>query len=405
MGAWRKDVPGGRPLSATTADDGTTHRPPPWRDVRVLRVFLQVAFLVAVVALLWWLFNNLVTNLRARGIRTDFGFLTRSAGFTLAGTDFRSVQPIWQALIAGLRNTITVSAVGIILATALGTVVGIARLSKNWLVRRSASAFVEAFRNIPLLVLLFFLYGAVLRPLPSPADAIEVPGVVLSNRGLWVPWIESETGAGLFWLVLLLALLPAGAVWIWRTRRSDATGEPHRRSLWSLAVLVVLAMVAWLVLDGPVGGSIPLRDGRIVDGGYRLTPEHAALLIGLVVYTAAFIAEIVRGSILAVPTGQTEAAEAVGLSATQRLRYVILPQAMRVAVPPTGNEFLNLTKNSSLGIAIAFPELLRVTRIAIGQGMPAPQLIGIMMFIYLVLSLFLALISNLINRSLQVEER
>lgn len=392
-------------MSATTADGRQTHRPPPWRDVRVLRAVLQIAFLLGVVFLLWWLFDNLVTNLRARGIRTDFGFLTQPAGFTLAGTDFRSTQPIWQALLAGLRNTIVVSFVGIVLATLLGIVIGVARLSNNWLVRRSASAFVEAFRNIPLLVLLFFMYAAVLRPLPSPADAITWPGVILSNRGLWVPWVETHERAGLFALVLLIALVPAAGVWIWRTRRFDATGEPHRRVLWSLGVLVAVAALGWLALGGPVTGSAPIRDERIVTGGYRLTPEHGALLIGLVLYTAAFIAEIVRGSILAVPKGQTEAANAVGLKGWQRLRFVVLPQAMRVAVPPTGNEFLNLTKNSSLGIAIAFPELLRVTRIAIGQGLPAPQLVGIMMFIYLVVSLFLALITNVINRSLQIERR
>ncbi len=372
----------------------------------MLRIAAQIAFVAFVAWLLWYLYTNLLINMRGRGIRTDFDFLEQSAGFTLlttlVGEDFSSRQPIWQAIMAGLGNTIVVSALGVVLATVLGVVVGVARLSTNWLVRTSAAAFVEAFRNIPLLILLVFLYIAVLQQLPPASRAIAFPGIVLSNRGLWVPWFDADERFGAYLLVLLGAFVVAIVVGIWRTRRFDATGEPHHRIAWGAAILAVGAVIGWLALRGPVVLSIPVRDGRAVQGGYTMSPEYGALLFGLVIYTAAFIAEIIRGSILAVPKGQTEAANAVGLTGFQRLRYVILPQSMRIAVPPAGNEFLNLTKNSALGIVIAFPELLRVIRIAIGNGHPAPQLIGIMLLIYLSLSLTLSGITNLINRRLAI---
>ncbi|HEX6335752.1 MAG TPA: ABC transporter permease subunit [Jiangellaceae bacterium] len=375
-------------------------RPPPWRDERVLRAAVQVVFLLAVVALLWQLGSNLLRNMRSQGMRTDFGFLDQTAGFTLSGTDFSSRDTIWDALLVGLQNTIVVSVWGIVLATVLGLFVGIARLSTNWLVRKSAAGYVEALRNVPLLVFLMFLYLAVLGRLPRISDAIDAGGFVLSNRGLYAPWIEVAEGSGLFLGVCAAAIVIAIAIGIWRTRRFDRTGEPHHRVLWGGGAFLIIAVAAWFLLDRPVSPTLPTLDGRTVTGGYELTVEHGALLLGLVLYMAAFIAEIVRGSILAVPKGQTEAANALGLRGFDRYRHVVLPQALRIAVPPTGNEFINLAKNSALGIAIAFPELLRVTRIAIGQGQPAPQLIGIMMLMYLAISLTLSLIMNLVNRRL-----
>ncbi len=380
--------------------DVKARRPPPWRDVRVLRGTAQSVFLAAVVALLWYLWTNLVRNMQAQGMRTDFGFLDGSAGFPLAGTDFDASSSIWSALLVGLQNTLIVAVWGILLASVLGLFVGVARLSTNWLVRKSAAGYVEGLRNVPLIVFLFFLYLAVLQRLPPISEAINVAGVVLSNRGLHVPWIEVAAGSSLFLSICAGAAVLAVAVGVWRTRRFDATGEPHHRVLWGGGVFVVIAALAWLALDRPVSPSIPSLDGRVVSGGYELTVEHGALLFGLVLYMASFVAEIVRGSILAVPKGQTEAANALGLSGFQRYRHVVLPQALRIAVPPTGNEYINLAKNTALGIAIAFPELLRVTRIAIGQGNPAPQLIAIMMLLYLALSLTIALIMNLVNRRL-----
>ncbi|HEX6196381.1 MAG TPA: ABC transporter permease subunit [Jiangellaceae bacterium] len=380
--------------------DVRTGRPPPWRDVRVLRATAQVVFVAGVAVVLWSLWTNLVRNMRAQGMRTDFDFLGNSAGFRLAGSDFEASSSIWNALLVGLQNTLVVAVWGILLASVLGLLVGIARLSTNWLVRKSAAGFVEALRNVPLIVFLLFLYLAVLQQLPPISEAIEAGGLVLSNRGLHVPWIDISSGSGLFLAICAAAIVLAIAVGVWRTRRFDATGEPHHRILWGGGVFVVVAGVAWLVLGRPVSLSIPSLDGRIVSGGYDMSVEHGALLFGLVLYMASFIAEIVRGSILAVPRGQVEAANALGLSGFQRYRHVVLPQALRIAVPPTGNEYINLAKNTALGLLIAFPELLRVTRIAIGQGNPAPQLIAIMMLLYLAISLTIALIMNLINHRL-----
>jgi general L-amino acid transport system permease protein len=388
-------------VTATPAP--TTHRPPPWRDVRVLRVVAQVAFLIAVVAVMLWLYSNLTTNLSRRGIRTDFGFLTQTAGFRITGApEFSARDPIWRAIVVGFINTIRVSFVGVALATVLGVLVGVARLSTNWLVRKSAAAFVEAFRNIPILVLILFFYFAVIQTLPHVTEALDVPGFVLSNRGVSVPWIETREGALVYLGVLLVAGVIAAAVGRWRTKRFDATGEPHHRVVWGIAVFVVVGFVGWLALGRPVVPSIPVLEGRIVTGGYEFSPAYWALLVALVTYTAAFIAEVVRGSILAVPKGQSEAANAIGLSGFQRLRHVILPQALRVAVPPTGNEFLNLAKNSSLAIAIGFPELTRVAFISISQGSPAPQMIVVLMGLYLCISLFLAALTNLVNWRLEL---
>lgn len=378
-------------------------RPPLWRDVRVLRVVIQIAFVIAVAALVWYLAVNLIGNMRAQGMRTDVGFLDRPAGFTLGGgVEFSSRDTILQALLTGLRNTAVVSAWGIALASVIGLGVGVARLSTNWLVRKSAAVYVEALRNIPPIVFLLFMYRAVLQQLPTISDPVEPLGLfVLSNRGVHVPWIEAIGEVdGLLVAVATAAVLAAAVGW-WRTRRFEATGAPHHRILWGGAVLVVVTLVAWLATGRPVVPSVPVLDGRLVDGGLELSVEYGALLSGLVLYMSAFLAEVIRGSILSVHRGQTEAADALGLSGFQRLRYVILPQALRVAVPPTGNEYINLAKNSALGIAVAYPELLRVTRISISQGNPAPQLIAIMMAFYLALSLLLSLGVNLYNRRLR----
>lgn len=378
-------------------------RPPLWRDVRVLRVAIQIAFVVAVAALVWYLVVNLVGNMRAQGMRTDIGFLDRPAGFALGGgVEFSSRDTILQALLTGLRNTVVVSAWGIALASVIGLGVGIARLSTNWLVRKSAAVYVEALRNIPPIVFLLFMYRAVLQQLPTISDPVEPFGLfVLSNRGVYVPWIEAIGEVDELLVAIATAAVLAAAVGWWRTRRFEATGAPHHRILWGGAVLVVVTLAAWLATGRPVVPSVPVLDGRLIDGGLELSVEYGALLSGLVLYMSAFLAEVIRGSILAVHRGQTEAAAALGLSGFQRLRYVVLPQALRVAVPPTGNEYINLAKNSALGIAVAYPELLRVTRISISQGNPAPQLIAIMMAFYLVLSLLLSLGVNLYNRRLR----
>src|SRR5680860_1132970 len=337
-------------------------RPPPWRDVGVLRAVAQMVFLVAVGALLWWLWSNLRTNLASSGITTSFNYLDRPGGFDIRGSDYRPSQAIRAAIAVGLVNTIRVSATGICLALLIGTLVGIARLSPNWLLRRSAALYVETLRNIPVLVIIIFMYSAVLLRLPAITEAIELLGLgVFSNRSVGLPWVE--------------------------------TAGDHA------------AYLGFLALGGPVRPSCPALEGRLIIGGVQLAPAFAALLTALTLYTASHIAEIVRGSIQAVPKGQTEAANAIALSSFQRLRYVVLPQAFRIAVPPLSNQFLNLIKNSSLAAFIGFPEMVTITNTIISNGNPAPQSIAVLMAAYLVLALSISLVTNLVNRSLALEAR
>jgi general L-amino acid transport system permease protein len=386
-------------MSASTT--AATRRPPPWRDVRVLRIAFQALFLVGVVSLVLFLLDNLVFNLERLGIETGFDFLDQPAGFAIPDSDFRSSQSVEAAILQGARTTLVVALVGIALATVLGIVVGVARLSPNWLVRRTAAVYVESLRNVPVLLIIVFLYLAVFLRLPPISRAIEwVDVFVLSNRGLVVPSLRATGSTAPFLVVAALGVAAAVAVWLWRTRRFDATGEPHHRVLWSLGALAALLAVGFVATGRPYGLSLPERGDLGVANGFRMAPEYSALLFGLVLYTASHIAEIVRGSILAVSRGQSEAADALGLSAFQRLRLVVLPQAFRIMIPPLANQYLNLTKNSSLGIAISVYEVTKVTRVSIAQGSPAPQAIGILMLVYLVFSLGIALVTNLVNRRL-----
>ncbi|MDQ3670749.1 MAG: ABC transporter permease subunit [Actinomycetota bacterium] len=390
----------------TAATPTASAAPPLWRNVRVLRWAFQAGFLLVVTLFLLYLWGNLTDNLERLGVRTDFRYLRQPAGFAIPDSDFRSSQSIFQALLVGAQNTAKVAFLGILLATVLGVVVGVARLSTNWLVRRTAALYVESLRNIPVLIIIIFWWAGVflnLRPFDEGSDVLGI--LSLSNRGLALPWFERSGGVGIFLAVLAVALALAAFVVWWRTRRFDATGEPHHRVLWAAAVLVLGVVAAYFSSGRPFALSLPEQERFGTIGGFRLSPEFGALLIALVLYTASHIAEIVRGSILAVQRGQSEAATALGLSGFQRMRYVVLPQAFRISVPPMANQYLNLTKNSSLGIAIGYYEMTRISGISISQGGPAPQAILVLMLFYLAFSLFIALVTNLINRRLEIKGR
>ena len=381
-------------------------RPPPWRDVRVLRVLLQIVFVALVIAFVWYLYSNLVSNSRRVGLSLNFNFLDQPARVDIADTDFNPGQPVKDAILVGFFNTIRVSSVGIALALLLGVLIGVARLSTNWLVRKMAAVYVETLRNIPVLLWILFLYLAVVLKLPRITDAVEAFGtIVLSNRGLWVPWGQGRGSITAFLLVLLTGLIVAFVVGFIRTQRFNATGRPHHRFLYGLLTFLGIAAIGYLALGAPVTLTVPSREGNQVEGGIKLGAEFSALLIALVIYTASHIAEIVRGSIQAVPKGQTEAANAIALSGFQRLRYVVLPQAFRIAVPPLANQFLNLTKNSSLATAIGFFELTRLTQQSIANGSPAPPAYLVLMAAYLSLSLTISIIANIVNRGLSLERR
>jgi general L-amino acid transport system permease protein len=369
-------------------------------------VAIQCIFLAAIAALIGYLGGTLRVNLLRAGLPTGFDFLRRPTGVNIRDVAFDPGQPIHDALFVGVTQTIRVAMLGIVLATVLGSGLGIARLSTNWLVSRSAGVYVEAVRNIPVLVIISFAYTAVILRLPPITQAAEwLSAVVLSNRGLALPWVTVRAGVGPFLAAVLAGLTLAILVGVHRTRRFDATGQPRHRLLWGGGALLAVGIVAYLALGRPIVMSLPSREGRAVIGGIQLGPEFAALLAGIVLYSASHIAEIVRGGILAVPRGQTEAATAIGLTAFPRLRFVILPQALRIMIPLFANQCLNVMKNSSLAVAVGYFELAQITNQAVANGNPAPQLYLLLMACYLILSLGISLVANLVNRRLDVEAR
>lgn len=378
-------------------------RPPLWRDVRVLRVVFQVVVVAIALGVAWFLWSNLITNLQRSGISTDFSFIDQRLGFAIPDVPTSSNMPFWRGLLAGAKNTALVGIVGIIGATLLGVVIGVMRLSANWLVRKTAALYVEALRNTPVLLIILLFFIAVFLRLPEISDSPDLGRwAIISNRGVFLPWFEGGDAAGLYLLLLAGGLVAAVATWWWRTRRFDATGQPHHRVAWAFGTFLAVAVVAYLLLGAPFGISFPERTNFGATDGIKVDVAYAALTLALLLYTASHVAEIVRGSILAVPKGQTEAARAVGLTEGQRMRLVVLPQALRIMVPPLANQYLNLVKNSSLGVAISFYEVTRVAFVASSQGFPAPQVIVLLMAVYLAFSLSISAVTNLVNRRLQL---
>ncbi|HEV8572970.1 MAG TPA: ABC transporter permease subunit [Actinomycetota bacterium] len=376
-------------------------RPPFWRNVRVLRILGQVIFLALVAVALRELYLNLEFGVRRQGQDLSYEFLRSRAGFPIKeGISYSPNQPYLRAFLVGLVNTIRVAAVGIVLATLLGVVIGVLRLSPNWLLRKAAQIYVEVIRNTPVLIQIVFWYFAVVLTLPAIEGGFSLGGVFfLSNQGTAIPWPRAGPGAGIWGLFLLGGLVVAAVMWSWRTRANERTGRPHHRLSLSFAVFLALAGLGYAVAGDALRLDVPRVTGLIYAGGFRLSPEYTAVLLGLVIYTAAFIAEIVRGSILAVDKGQKEAGAALGLTPFQQLRHVVLPQAMRIAIPPINSQYLNLTKNSSLAVAVGYPELASVSSTMINQAGRAFQITVMVMATYLTMSLLISFVMNLANRA------
>jgi general L-amino acid transport system permease protein len=376
-------------------------RPPLWRNVRFLRIVGQAVFVLLLVVVAREAFLNLEYGVRQQNLDLSFDFLQQRAGFAIKeGIAYSPNESFSAAFRVGVVNTIRVALVGIVLATILGLIMGVSRLSSNWLVRRIAQVYVEIFRNTPVLVQIIFWYVAVVLALPVIEGGLSVGGLAfVSNRGTAVAWFRLEDGAG-EWGLFLVAALAAGALVLrWRTRVDERTGRPIPRVPWAVVAFLVVAAIGFWASGSPLSADVP-EVGRFgYEGGIQVSPEYTALLLGLVIYTGAFIAEIVRGSIQAVPRGQKEAAEALGLTPRQQLRLVVLPQALRVAIPPLNSQYLNLLKNSSLALAIGYPEIVSVSNTIINQAARATQMLLLVMGTYLAMSLTISALMNALNRA------
>ncbi len=369
-------------------------------------VIFQLIALAVVAAGIWFLAHNTQENMRVRGIQSGFDFLGASAGFDIGETlvDYDPSETYGKAIWVGVLNTLKVAVLGIVLATLLGTLLGVGRFSRNALVRGLCYGYVELFRNVPVLLQLLMWYLFFIEVLPPSNAALSAGGLFfLSKGGLSMPWPTAGVSQ-----VLVGAALGVVAGWFWLRqvqKRFEATGLDRDRLWTPIALVLVGALAGWLVAGMPRAWSVPEQLAFMVDGGVAFTPEFMAVLIGLVTYTAAFIAEVVRSGIQSVSRGQDEAASALGLNPRQKMRLVILPQAMRVIIPPLTNQYLNLTKNSSLAVAVGYPELVSVANTTINQSGRAVECIAIIMLIYLTMSLSTSLLMNWYNARMAIKER
>lgn len=378
-----------------------------WSNPNVRAIVYQVAAVLAVAWLAWFLIDNTLRNLASRHIATGFGFLSLPAGFEIADAPiaYSPAESYGRAIVVGLLNTLRVAAIGIVAASLLGTVIGISRLSPIGLLRRLAGAYVEAVRNTPLLLQLLLWYALVSENLPGPRNALHpLPGALLSNRGLNLPALvgASVDGMVLAWLAACAASLGLA---LWARRHRNRTGRI--RPIWPavLALMVLMPAAAWLVTGGDIRIDLPRLEGFGIDGGWSLSPELFALLAGLVLYTAGFIAEIVRAGIQSIKKGQWEAAGSIGLSRARTMRLIILPQALRVIIPPLTSQYLNLVKNSSLAVAVGYRDVVSVVNTTLNQTGQAIEGILIIMGVYLTVSLSIAMAMNWYNRRIALVER
>ncbi len=375
-----------------------------------MRAFVfQALALAGVVGVGAFIVANTMANLSKQGIASGFGFLGSTAGFGISMSliDYTEEHTYLRAFLVGLLNTLLVSSIGVVLATILGFLLGIMRLSRNWLVARLAAAYVEVVRNMPLLLQIFLWYFGILRQLPGPRQSVTVLDTFfLNNRGLFSPQPILEPGFAAIPVALGAAVVAVVFLTRWARRRRDRTGEQFPTVWVSLLVLVSLPLLAAAATDFPLRWEYPVLEGFNFVGGMELIPELVALVIALSTYTAAFIGEIVRAGILGVSHGQTEAGQALGLSRGRLLQLVVIPQALRIMVPPLTSQYLNLTKNSSLAAAIAYPDLVLIfAGTVLMQTGQAVEIVVITMAVYLTISLLISLFMNWYNRRIALVER
>ncbi|HEX5508369.1 MAG TPA: amino acid ABC transporter permease [Pseudolabrys sp.] len=391
----------------------TDARPPRvafYNNPAVRSISYQLALCVAIALLVYGAATNAIDNLERAHIASGLGFWNENAGFDISQTLIQyssQASTYGRAFWVGLLNTLLVAALGIVFATIIGFIVGIARLSSNWVVAKAASGYVEIIRNLPLLLQLLFWYNAVLKALPPVRESIHIwGGTVLNNRGLFLPLPVFKSGFGAVEIAIVAGILASIGFYLWARRRQEQTGA-RAPVLWAtLALVIGLPLIVAATAGFPVAFDFPEAGRFNISGGIEVLPEFAALLFGLSVYTAAFIAEVVRAGILAVSRGQTEAAYSLGLKPGPTLRLIVVPQAMRVIIPPLTSQYLNLTKNSSLAVAIGYPDLVQVfTGTVLNQTGQAVEVVAITMLVYLTISLVTSLLMNLYNSRMALVER
>jgi len=382
---------------------------PLWRDVVILQWLAQILSAVLVIAFVAFFVSNVLRAAEVRGLSWGYGFLDEAAGFPISESviEYDPSFPFARALLVGILNTLKVSLIGIVLATLLGIIAAVARLSTNWLVSKIATVYIEIIRNVPLLVQLFFWYFAFYQRLPSVSDAVELPGpVYLSQRGLYMFWFEPTSTFGTWLIFVGVGLVLSWVLHLVLSNYQLRTGKTTYPVASGLVVLVGLPLAGWFLMGtSPLSPTVPELGKFNFTGGLRLTTEYAAMLTGLVIYTGAFIAEVVRAGILAVSKGQFEAARALGLSPMQVLRLVVFPQALRVIIPPLISHYLNLTKNSSLAIMIGYADVFFVGRTIINQSGRAVPVFLLIMAVYLTISLITSGVMNIYNRRVRLVER
>ncbi|PAP93957.1 amino acid ABC transporter permease [Mesorhizobium wenxiniae] len=377
-------------------------------DPKVRGIFFQAVVVIVLVALVWWIVQNTIDNLTRLRIASGFGFLRGRAGFDISDSAiaYSSDSTYGRAILVGFINTLIVAVSGIITATIIGFILGVGRLSHNWLIRKICTVYVEVFRNIPPLLVIFFWYSGVLSVLPAPRESINLPfSSFLNQRGFYFPRAVWGEGS---WLILVALLLGIAMAWFVARKarqRQMATGQQFPVFWTSAALIIGLPLLAYALSGFPLSFDYPKQSTFNLTGGFQVKPEFLSLYLALSFYTAAFIAEIVRAGIMGVSKGQTEAAGALGLRPGSILRLVVIPQAMRIVIPPLTSQYLNLTKNSSLAIAIGYPDLTATTGTVLNQTGQAIECVLIMMVVYLALSLLTSAIMNVVNARMALVER
>lgn len=379
------------------------------RNQKIRGILFQLLTVIGLVAFLWYIGTNTVANIEQRGIQTGFGFLQGTAGFGIdqSPIPYTEEDTHGRVFIVGLLNTIIITVVGIIFSTLVGLIIGVLRLSSNWLIAKLAKAYIDFFRNIPLLLQILFWYNVVLRSMPSPKQSFNFFDIIfVNNRGLYFPLPNYNTTFFVMLASLVIAILSGFVLNKWANKRKEKTGNDFFVLPWALGLVFLFPIIGYFLSGANLHFSYPELRGFNFKGGKTLSPEFLALAFALTIYTATFIAEAVRSGIEAVGHGQKEAAASMGFSPYQSLKLVVLPQAIRIAIPPIINQYLNLMKNSSLATAVGYPEIVTVfAGTSLNQVGQAIEIIAMTMLVYLIFSLLVSALLNWFNHKMKIKER